>query len=97
METCKDCLHYKVCDYYEKEKALLKLTMSYRDITNDLADCCKQFKNKADVVEVVRCKDCKHYDYNQCYHKRHDEHSLAIYQNADDFCNYGERSETNAE
>ena len=36
----------------------------------------------ADVVEVVRCKDCKHY-IKACF-EWHDD---------DDFCSYGERRE----
>lgn len=49
-------------------------------------------KKSADVVEVVRCKDCKNYG---------DEHfcpllSLADYTDPDDFCSYGERRDDNA-
>ena len=51
----------------------------------------------ADVVEVVRCKDCKHYDkeYHQC--KLHSEEPDQYYTGfifctqEDDFCSYGER------
>lgn len=45
----------------------------------------------ADVVEVVRCKDCKHYINGQCFHPRHDHHAQNICQEDNDFCNYGER------
>ena len=42
--TCYECIHINVCKAYEPEEA----------------DCiCNQFKNKADFVEVVRCKDCR--------------------------------------
>lgn len=44
----------------------------------------------ADVVEVVRCKDCLHYDRGQCYHPRLDEHTQSTYQAETDFCSYGE-------
>jgi len=43
----------------------------------------------ADVVEVVRCKDCIHYDEHtrwQC-----DKFGQSV--NADDYCSYGERKE----
>ena len=40
----------------------------------------------ADVVEVVRCKDCKHYDRADCPME-----DVVIY--PDDFCSYGERVE----
>ena len=43
----------------------------------------------ADVVPVVRCRDCKHWKsyYGRCY--KHDEYGMA----SDDFCSYGERKE----
>ena len=39
-----------------------------------------------DAVEVVRCRDCKHYNEGFCvgYHAHHDVMP-------DDFCSYGER------
>lgn len=43
MATCKDCINYEKCG---------------GSLTNNLVPC-DFFKNKADVVEVVRCKDCK--------------------------------------
>ena len=45
--TCKDCIHYDAC-----------CDMSVEPIDKILA-YCHNFKNKADFVEVVRCKDCK--------------------------------------
>ena len=52
-----------------------------------------------DIVKVVRCKDCKHYDkkYHQC--KLHSEEPDQYYtgfifcMQEDDFCSYGERKE----
>lgn len=41
-----------------------------------------------DVVEVVRCKDCKHYNYGICIH----DFACNLIR-ADDYCSYGERSE----
>ena len=58
----------------------------------------------ADVVEVVRCKDCKHFaefgsllkiytEYDgQCKKANRD-----VVMNFTDFCSYGERREENAE
>ena len=43
--------------------------------------------------ELVRCKDCKHFYREQCYHTRHDHHTQAIKQMLDDFCSYGERKD----
>lgn len=45
----------------------------------------------ADVREVVLCKDCKHYDRDECYHPRHERHLQSIPQSPDDFCSYGEK------
>lgn len=45
----------------------------------------------ADMVSVVRCKECKEWDKNdhECYADR------GIYfPNADDFCSYGDRKES---
>lgn len=50
----------------------------------------------ADVVEVVRCKDCKHYkiDHPRAngYHCCYRMHSI-FPMKSDGFCNYGERRE----
>ena len=61
---------------------------------------CEHFKNKADVVEVVRCKDCKHWNETerQCendYIVSDNEGGASFSLNfcPDDFCSYGERSE----
>ena len=66
---------------------------------------CPTFKNKADVVEVVRCKDCIHYkdkgvlnEFDKplgvckkdvCFWD--DEPIEVLF---DDFCSYGERKDT---
>lgn len=42
----------------------------------------------ADVVEVVRCKDCKYYMSDICYH----DFGLN-FMRSDDYCCYGERRE----
>lgn len=44
--TCKDCFCFILCD-------LFKNFVEPKE--------CRLFKNKADVVEVVRCKECKHW------------------------------------
>ena len=46
MATCKDCLYYEVCP--------LGLAIQGKTGT------CLKFKNKADFVEVCRCRDCIH-------------------------------------
>ena len=53
-------------------------------IASDLEDI-----ELADVVPVVRCRDCKHWKsyWGRCY--KHDEYGMA----SDDFCSYGEKRE----
>ena len=46
----------------------------------------------ADVVEVVRCKDCKYYIANYCTRDINGRTNM-FYMNADDFCSYGERKQ----
>ncbi len=52
----------------------------------------------ADVVEVVRCKDCEHYDKGGCNHFGYYTYTPSttttlspIDVDEDDFCSYGER------
>lgn len=52
----------------------------------------------ADAVEVVRCKDCKHWrmtvstgTYGECMCD--DMETNVLYTMADDYCSYGERKE----
>lgn len=48
----------------------------------------------ADVVEVVRCKDCKHYHNTQCFHPSYgDDCAINTERAENDFCSYGERKD----
>lgn len=49
----------------------------------------------ADVVPVVRCRDCKHWqtDWNPSIPDRHYCAVMDSMMKADDFCSYGERRE----
>lgn len=78
MATCKDCIHFDVCDAIKEE----------RGIPMPIPKYCKCFKDKADVVEVVRCKDCKHRNPNgyKCLRDN-------LWHDTDDFCSYGKRKE----
>lgn len=53
----------------------------------------------ADVVEVVRCKDCIYYEphgrLGKCTSKRH--LGIKLIKKPDDFCSQGERREQNEE
>ena len=59
----------------------------------------------ADVVEVVRCKDCKYFNYGVCACSENITHSYDyddyvydhyIYVSPEHFCSYGERRTDNA-
>ena len=52
MASCEDCIHNDVCDYRGPERYA-----TIQDMKNDCAYCMPT----ADMVEVVRCKDCKYW------------------------------------
>ena len=43
----------------------------------------------ADVVEVVRCVDCRHWENGRCYLLR----DVTVEVRDNDFCSYGERAD----
>lgn len=84
MKTCSDCLYYEVC---QNRYSWLDQEDNTKYIT------CEKFKNKADFVEVVRCVECRY--ASKCtdgYYACKVDHRLA--HDEDDFCSYGERSDT---
>lgn len=81
---------------------------TYRNRLADLENWCEDARkpglkqalemfdevSAADVVEVVRCRDCMHYDMGVCLKIYQDgnEHQEAWHpRKLDDFCSYGER------
>lgn len=82
--TCRDCIHYGLCRLNDN-----KMLGGFVD-----ASMCGLFKNIADFVKVVRCKECKYCveefrGYYVCTLpiKQHDV-------NLWHFCSYGERKDT---
>lgn len=78
--NCKDCIHYRMCITYQFAKSIDK----------EISEC-DEFQNNADFVEVVRCKDCEHYEADiicegvgYC-----NEHQKGMREN--NFCSYGEK------
>ncbi len=53
MATCKECIKEDVCRYNDGHNLYCKEDYE-----------CPHFKTKADVVEVVRCGQCKHCKQN---------------------------------
>lgn len=83
--VCDNCIHYDVCLLHED------------NFIDDVAKngFCGKFRSK-DVVEVIRCKDCKYcedYDIQDEYGWYHCAmHDMPT--KLDHFCNFGERSDT---
>lgn len=95
MSTCKECIHEIVCD------ALIKTGLPWADGEYPAEAFCMAFKGKNDLVEVVRCKDCKMSDY--CYPikekgKEAEEGWYCKrnrkYVKPNDFCSYGKRKDS---
>ena len=90
MARCEECIHERVC--------VIKAFPDAFENTQWEKEPCDHFKD-ADVVEVVRCKDCKHWciqegnDINQSYFCSRDKMWCMPTREADDFCSYGERKE----
>lgn len=83
--TCKDCIYFKRCVVLGVE-----LDMHH---DKEADKNCRHFKNKADVAEVVRCKDCKHLRIDKdfqagryCTIRNVDGGGFC---KDDDFCSYG--------
>lgn len=85
---CENCYHGKVC--------------AERHIYHDMIVSCPHHIPKADVVEVVRCKDCKHYKPYSKPVEDFDGECIVRECETDEneFCSYGtpkERGEDNAQ
>lgn len=55
-----------------------------------IIECLKQVPT-VDAVEVVRCKDCRHYSCGFCMHSQWWNEDDATTVESNDFCSYGER------
>ena len=84
MKRCTECLHYEACKDWSIDCFGAATSFPYE------ADepPCEYYKPTADVVEVVRCKDCKHQNPFgfKCLRDN-------LWHSSDDFCSYGERKE----
>ena len=85
-KPCKDCIHKTACITANPD--MVKKTQH-----------CEHYLPTADVVEVVRCKDCQ-----RCYINSFGKESnvgvcnkrgiIGTTVQLDDFCSYGERRDT---
>ncbi len=90
MAKCENCLHNEVCKYGENRSNGIYCT----------GEKCKQFKDRTKYEEVVRCKDCKHFNMremecqNEAVSTDHEGGaSYSLNFDLDDFCSYGERKD----
>lgn len=92
-EQCKKCFHFQVCAQVMKNQLFIREKMLKEENPK-----CSYFVNAADVVEVVRCKDCKYWqDNNDGY--PHQECRWGNYEtpDPDDYCSYGELKDGDTE
>lgn len=97
-----------VCDYglYEDGELKLILDSNYNaQLIKRILEIDQSVPNRvihADVVEVVRCKDCKWYQESEilapnkfCFRLKHpvEDRQIGYNFSPDDFCSYGERKE----
>ena len=81
-----------MAEYYKRVIIEEPKLLRHQADTEDTPDVYVRYEPAADVVEVVRCKDCKHWDglYSCDCHKA-DENGTPIFMRESDFCSYGER------
>lgn len=91
MSFCENCIHYEMCDWHEP--MIPDNIITFFPHNED----CALFKNKADYVEVIRCKDCakgrvkfiKNEKYIVCQLYRYDDKRQ--YKDEMEFCSSGAR------
>lgn len=95
-------------EYIKREAAIKAIEKAdYTLIANDADDCKADYLREiiesvptADVVPVVRCKDCIHYDLGVClkiYSDGNAQKDSWQSRNPNDFCSYGERKDGGAD
>ena len=100
--TCRECFHWEACKSVLENATGFKLPEDFKGG----AERCDLFVSTADVVEVVRCKDCKYwkgekkadpitnYHYGDCTHEEwRDAEGWDKTTCGHEFCSRGERKE----
>lgn len=93
MATCKDCVHYEIC------KEDCESGYIYEDENGNYCDDdCEYRKNKADFVEIVRCKNCIHGEVSIMSRTKDGEETWGCYCNVsnkvtdvDSYCPMGKK------
>ena len=90
MSICKDCFHFEAClAFYSSEISYKSEEEDRKQFGNN--EGCGRFKSAADVVEVVRCKDCIARPQNYLEPFACARNNILVYGNS--FCSFGKRSE----
>lgn len=84
-----DCIRKERCGHYPEQCGMC-------GAMSDIYTHYPLFKDK-DLVEVVRCKDCKHSYFVKSCSKYECRKGCGTLKYSTDFCSYGERSNENAE
>lgn len=98
MSTCKDCFHYEACSGFTPtdldQDVFDYCRKGIADEIPDIEERCNEFMDKANVVEVVRCKDCVHWEngYGFCKKAGVDCYGGSRF-GANSFCSDGKRRE----
>ena len=83
-----------MAEYIEREALMRNLKQFAPEQLTPLIESLIQKQPAEDVVEVVRCKDCKYWqDNNGGYPHEECKWSENETPDLDDFCSYGERKE----
>ena len=92
MASCMECIHFNPCNMHEKIIVEKPTDGNDWELHNQVENECKYFTPTADVVEVVHCKDCKHYEIGKSYTPYcNNVMNLFEEMKCDDYCSYGER------
>ena len=85
MMSCKDCIHYEVCQYHITEET--DFTVKECDHFFEAVVCCKDCKYSTE--EIIKICEAKATVYRCVVHD-------SIF-DARDFCNYGQREDDDDE
>ena len=80
IKKCGDCIHADVCEHNPNIPLFNRANAAF----------CEGFKDRNELIEVVRCRDCKHYVLQACA-CRHENFNGIIHMNG--YCSYGERKD----
>ena len=81
MASCMECIHFNPCNVHGKIIVEKPTEGNDWGLHNNVENMCQHFTPTADVVEVVRCKDCMYRNTISC-NAKHERSDM-------DFCSHG--------